>query len=200
MQTRTILTRPQAKTPLSYRLPMIQPAFRFCPKCGHELVTKDYEGDQKQVCSSCGFVFYYNQSVTTSAVIYTEGKLLLTRRKRNPHQGMLDLAGGFVDPQESPQQGMVREIQEEMHVNGRIIKCLGAFGPDPYLFQDMTIYNCAIHYQVDIGNQVPTAGDDAESLEWVDLATLQVEDVAFPSQQECLRLIQQGKIHLDSTQ
>lgn len=110
--------------------------------------------------------------------------------------GMLDLAGGYVEPEESPQDGMLREVYEELGVTGAIVAQLGIFGPDAYEFGGMTVYNSTAHFQVDIGDQTPIAADDAASLEWLDLSTLDLSTVAFPGQRECLALIAEGKISL----
>lgn len=175
---------------------MIQPSFQFCPRCAGKLVVVTKESTQVHQCSVCGFVFYQNQNVTVAAIIVREGKLLFTRRKVAPYLGMLDLAGGFVEPEETPQAGMLREIHEELGVEGTIVAQLGIFGPDTYEFGGMTVYNSSALFQVDIGKQTPAASDDAASLEWHDLATLDLSTVAFPGLRECLSQIAQGKISL----
>ncbi len=175
---------------------MIQPSFQFCPRCAGKLVVVTKETTPVHQCSSCGFVLYQNQNVTTAAIIVREGKLLFTRRKVAPYLGMLDLAGGYVEPEESPQAGMLREIHEELGIDGTIVAQLGIFGPDAYEFGGMTVYNSTAHFQVDIGNQTPVAADDAASVEWVTLATLDLDTVAFPGQRACLSLIADGKLSL----
>jgi len=175
---------------------MIQPSFQFCPRCAGKLIVVTKETTPVHQCSSCGFVLYQNQNVTTAAIIIRDGKLLFTRRKVAPYLGMLDLAGGYVEPQESPQAGMKRELREELGVDGTIMAQLGVFGPDAYEFGGMTVYNSTAFFQVNIGNQTPIAADDAESLEWHDLGTLDLTTVAFPGQRECLSLIANSTIAL----
>lgn len=175
---------------------MIQPSFHFCPRCAGKLLVVKKETTPVHQCSQCGFVLYHNQNVTTAAIIAREGKLLFTRRKVNPYRGMLDLAGGYVEPQETPQDGMLREVREELGVTGTLVAQLGIFGPDAYEFGGMTVYNSTAHFQVDIGNQTPVAADDAASLEWLELATLDLSTVAFPGQRACLSLLLAGKLTL----
>ena len=44
------------------------------------------------------------------------GRWLIATRKREPHAGMWNFPGGFVGPNETPQQAAAREMEEEMGV------------------------------------------------------------------------------------
>lgn len=53
--------------------------------------------------------------LVTAAVIFDGEKVLITRRPDNKrHPGMWEFPGGKVDPGESPQQALHREIREEL--------------------------------------------------------------------------------------
>jgi 8-oxo-dGTP diphosphatase len=48
------------------------------------------------------------------AVVHdADGRLLLVRRGRDPHRGRWSLPGGRVEPGESPEQAVEREVREE---------------------------------------------------------------------------------------
>lgn len=177
---------------------MVQSSYKFCPRCANPLKIEHHEGMDRQICSVCGFVFFQNQNVTVSAIIIRDRKILLVRRSRDPHQGMLDIPGGFVHPIESPEEGVLREVAEELGVEGRIIKLLGVYGPDPYEYEGQTVYNSSAHYQVDIASQEPKPADDAESIEWHAWKMLDVDrELPFNSHRIFIKKLQAGELHLD---
>ncbi|HAQ64457.1 MAG TPA: DNA mismatch repair protein MutT [Bacteroidales bacterium] len=87
--------------------------FAFCPACGAESFV---QYDQKALlCRHCNLLLYFNSSAAVAAIITNaEGEVLFTIRRRNPAVGLLDLPGGFVDPGETAEEALVREIQEEL--------------------------------------------------------------------------------------
>ncbi|WP_338395529.1 NUDIX hydrolase [Fulvitalea axinellae] len=86
---------------------------KYCPKCGKKSFV--YQENDSLLCDACGFRFYINSSAAVAVLITDkQGRLLLTRRKFEPHQGMLDLPGGFVDVGETGEEACIREIKEEL--------------------------------------------------------------------------------------
>ncbi|HOO44824.1 MAG TPA: NUDIX domain-containing protein [Deltaproteobacteria bacterium] len=90
--------------------------FRFCPGCGSSEF--HFRQDNSFLCGQCGFVFFINAAAAVAALIEdSSGRLLLTRRAKEPMKGKLDLPGGFVDPGESAEQALEREITEELNLD-----------------------------------------------------------------------------------
>lgn len=90
--------------------------FHFCPRCG-----ASYDGTSLKRpptmlhCAGCGYEFYQHSSVAATAVIPSpDGRVLLLTRATNPGRGLLALAGGFLDYDERPEDGVVREVSEEI--------------------------------------------------------------------------------------
>ena len=55
--------------------------------------------------------------LVTAAVIFHQGKLLLTRRKADvPYPLLWEFPGGKVEPEEDPRDCIVREIREELAI------------------------------------------------------------------------------------
>ena len=53
--------------------------------------------------------------LVTAAVIFEKGKVLITRRPEDKaHAGLWEFPGGKVDPGESPEEALCREIREEL--------------------------------------------------------------------------------------
>lgn len=86
--------------------------FIYCPKCGSEHF--GIHNEKSKRCADCGFVYYFNPSSATVALILNEGgELLVCRRAKDPAKGTLDLPGGFIDIGETGEEGVAREVLEE---------------------------------------------------------------------------------------
>jgi ADP-ribose pyrophosphatase YjhB (NUDIX family) len=77
-------------------------------------------GDNRQryVCNSCGEIHYQNPKLVTGCIPEWEDKLLLCRRAIEPRYGLWTLPAGFMENEESAQQGAARETLEE--ANARV--------------------------------------------------------------------------------
>ena len=81
--------------------------FLYCPECGSPHFEVNNEKSKK--CTDCGFVYYFNPSSATVALILNEKKeLLVCRRAKEPAKGTLDLPGGFIDMNETGEEGVNR--------------------------------------------------------------------------------------------
>lgn len=176
---------------------MIEPAYSFCPHCGGKLVIEERRGLDFQVCSVCKRTLYINQPLTVSAAIVRKGKLLVVKRAVAPFKGMLDLPGGYVEPEETAREAMLRELHEELHVEGKIIKPYEVLGPDAYPYEDVIRHNADMLYQVDIGVQEPKPDDDVAGISWVPLKELTPDNFAFHSHQHFVSGLASGQYTLD---
>jgi len=75
---------------------------------------------------------YPHPAVTTDIVIFTirdaQLKLLLIKRKGEPYKGMWALPGGFLQLDESLEEGARRELEEETGLSGVYLEQLYTFG------------------------------------------------------------------------
>ncbi len=55
--------------------------------------------------------------VTTDAIVFSHSHILLIKRGRNPGKGQFALPGGFLDQQETIEQGCIRELKEETKID-----------------------------------------------------------------------------------
>ena len=85
--------------------------FQYCPSCGKNKI--QYRGNRFH-CPDCGFVYFHNTAAASGCVIQVEEKVVLLVRGREPSLGMLDLPGGFADPNEGILEGLIRELREEL--------------------------------------------------------------------------------------
>lgn len=70
--------------------------FKYCPKCGSEHF--EIHNEKSKFCKDCGFVYYFNSSSATVALILNErNELLVCRRAKEPAKGHWTLPGGFIE-------------------------------------------------------------------------------------------------------
>lgn len=154
--------------------------FRYCLRCGAEGI--GIEGTNVVKCSGCGFVFYLNTAAAVAALITDdEGKLLITVRAKEPARGRWDLPGGFVDPGESAEDALRREVKEELNLDIISMTYLSS-APNLYEYKQVTysVVDFAYLCQVkDIDQARPQ--DDVASLLLKSPAEIDPEKFAFPS-------------------
>lgn len=109
--------------------------FLYCPSCGKKRITPDSE--KSFVCKACGFMFYLNTAGACAALIFNDEKqLLVTRRKYDPARNMLDLPGGFIDPGETMENCLKREIKEELNLDISSQRYFNSH-PNQYRYKDI---------------------------------------------------------------
>ncbi|MBU0972518.1 MAG: NUDIX domain-containing protein [Proteobacteria bacterium] len=148
-----------------------QQTFVHCPKCGKP--TLGPRSKNAFACSACGFVFYLNCAAACIAVIVNQkNQLLVTRRKKDPFKGTLDLPGGFAEPAESIEQSLIREIKEELNLDITRLDYLCSF-PNTYPYKSVIypVTDMAFVCEVSTFDTID-ARDDIAGFYFVDLASL----------------------------
>lgn len=111
---------------------------KFCPRCGSSYFPAT--GDRSFKCTDCKFHFFANSSAAVAVLLFNaQNELLFTRRAIEPHFGMLDLPGGFIDPMESGEDAAIREIQEELGIPIHSLQYFGSF-PNEYVFSGFSVF------------------------------------------------------------
>lgn len=122
--------------------------FSFCPKCGSSQFVQT--GERSKKCDDCGFHYFFNTSAAVAALIFNdEGKMMFVRRAVEPHKGMLDLPGGFVDLMETAEQALERELKEELGTNVIQMDYFCSF-PNTYPFSELNVYTLDFAFIVEL--------------------------------------------------
>jgi mutator protein MutT len=162
--------------------------FRFCPRCGAE--NGEYPTIKLFVCRACNFRYYQNAAAATIAIIRDpNGRVLFTRREKEPARGKLDLPGGFVDPLETAEESLRREAREEVGLNIERADFLASF-TNRYDYRGVTYYSLDLVFLCDVSDFSPLAARD-EVLETLFLApeTVSPEEIGFESVRQAIRLL-----------
>ncbi|MFZ0452051.1 MAG: NUDIX domain-containing protein, partial [Desulfatiglandaceae bacterium] len=86
---------------------------RFCGKCGLE--TEDRPNERAKICPGCGLINYPRLSPAVIVAVVREDRLLLAHSQRFPAKFYSVLAG-FVEPGETLEECIRREIEEEVGI------------------------------------------------------------------------------------
>jgi NAD+ diphosphatase len=104
--------------------------FKYCPKCGAAALK--VVGQKLLRCAACGFELYLNVAAAVASVIVDQqGRMVVLVRGKEPGKGKWDLPGGFVDPGETAEDAVQREVREEIGLEVTALRYLGSW-PNVY--------------------------------------------------------------------
>ena len=127
---------------------------KFCPTCGNSLATREDDGRTRLACprEGCGFTFYDNPVPVVAAIVEHGETVILVRNKGWPDK-WYGLVSGFLERGETPEEGIVREVKEELGLHGEIVGFIGA-----YAFTEMNqvilAYHVQAHGEIHIGSEL----------------------------------------------
>lgn len=120
-------------------------SFTYCPRCAAALTRREQDGVPRTVCPAegCGFVHYDNPTPVVAAIVERGDHVLLVRSHGWP-ETWFGLVTGFLERGESPTEGILREIEEELGIkDAQIISLVGN-----YSFTAMNQVILAYHVRV----------------------------------------------------
>lgn len=154
--------------------------FGYCPKCGSTRFEAHNEKSKR--CADCGFVYYFNPSSATVALIFNErGELLVCRRGKEPAKGTLDLPGGFIDMFETAEEGVAREVKEETGLD--VVRADYLFSlPNIYVYSGFPVHTLDMFFRCTVADTRHfRAMDDAADLFFIPIAEINPADFGLAS-------------------
>jgi NAD+ diphosphatase len=122
-------------------------AWAYCPYCARRLFVDESERERPLRCPTGHFAKYDNPLPAAFGIVRSHDRYLLLRRAHEPKRGDWDVVGGFMQGEESPEECLRREAVEELGLEVRAERLLGAF---PSVYGDTGLrvvgiaYLCAI--------------------------------------------------------
>ncbi|WP_242973016.1 NAD(+) diphosphatase [Anaeromicrobium sediminis] len=153
--------------------------YKYCSKCG--TLVEEKKDERAKICPKCGLVNYPTISPAIITAVIKEDKLLLAHNTRFQND-MHSVIAGFVDPGETFEDCVRREVKEEVGIDVKNIKYFGN-QPWPFPYSLMVAFTCeyekgeikvdgneidkANWYSVDNMPNVPSKGSVArELIDW----------------------------------
>jgi NAD+ diphosphatase len=123
------------------------PQFRYCPHCAAVMGERSVRGETRSIClANCGFIHYDNPTPVVAAVVEHNGMVVLAHNRAWPPalRSFYGLITGFLERGETPEQCALREVKEELNLDGTTASLIGV-----YTFEQMNQVIIAYHIQAD---------------------------------------------------
>ena len=130
---------------------------RHCGRCGK--LTENKTDERAKTCPDCGLINYPRLSPAVIVAVLKDDRILLGRNKRFklPFYSVL---AGFVEPGETLEECVEREIHEEVAIK---VKNIRYFGSQPWPFPDSLMIAFVADYA---GGEINTDGSEIIEAAW----------------------------------
>ena len=126
----------------------------------------------------------------TAAILVKDGRLIIAQRKSSDHlSGKWEFPGGKIEPGETPEQCLARELKEEFEINATIGKHLGS---NLHHYDHLSIELMAYHATWDSGE---ITMNDHKDYRWVTVDQLTEFDFA-PADIPFVEMLHSGEIQI----
>jgi NADH pyrophosphatase NudC (nudix superfamily) len=125
----------------------------YCLQCGAALLDGLVDQQMRRVCSrACGYVHWNNPIPVVAAIIEYEGQVLLARNSAWP-AGWFALVTGFLEQGETPEQAVLREVEEELGLRGHIDSFVGNY---TFIEQNqlLIVYHVVANGNIKLGHEI----------------------------------------------
>ena len=130
---------------------------RFCGRCGTP--TNDKPGERAKLCPACGYVAYPRISPAMMVLVTRNREVLLARANRFPN-AMYSALAGFVEPGETIEDCIHREVREEVGID---VKDLQYFASQSWAFPHSLMIAYTARYA---GGELRPDPTEIEDVRW----------------------------------
>lgn len=152
--------------------------YNFCPRCGHELALREKDdGRLRPNCSNCGYTLYANPAIAVGVLLTDDRKrVCLILRGEEPRKGFWGLPAGFMEGDETAEEGAVRECLEETGLEAGLD---GLFQAYSYAHPNHKRSGLLLVYRAHINGGSPQAGTDTTDVQFFAADEIPREMMAF---------------------
>jgi NAD+ diphosphatase len=131
---------------------------RFCGRCGQPTVNAP--GERAKLCPQCGLLNFPRLSPAVIMLIRRGEDEFLLARNRAFADGFFSVLAGFVEPGESLEEAVAREVREEVSLEIRDIRY---FGSQPWPFPHSLMIGFTANY---ISGEIQPQADEIAEAHW----------------------------------
>jgi NAD+ diphosphatase len=136
---------------------------RYCGSCGKPIVDKTDE--RAKICPQCGLINYPRLSPAIIVAVTKDNQLLLAHSKRFK-SGYFSVLAGFVEPGETLEDCVEREVHEEV---GIAVENIRYFGSQPWPFPNSLMVAFTAEYA---GGEIKVNESEIMDAGWFSTANL----------------------------
>lgn len=131
--------------------------YRFCSRCGSPI--EDREDVRAKGCCRCGLLVFPRISPAVIVLVKKKDEILLARSERF-EAGLFSVLAGFVEPGETLETAVSREVKEEVGIS---ISDITYFGSQPWPFPDSLMIGFTAEY---LAGDISIDGEEIVEAAW----------------------------------
>ncbi len=91
-------------------------------------MTQTIDGESRAACSNetCNYVHWDNPVPVVAALVELDGSYVIARNALWP-EGVYSLIAGYLEKNETPEQAVLRELEEELGLSGTVTRYIGSY-------------------------------------------------------------------------
>lgn len=125
----------------AYQIMKWDQTFQFCGRCGSK--TSNLKNERAKICMKCKLINYPKISPAIIVAVIKENTILMARAKRFK-KGLYSVLAGFVEPGETLEECIRREVKEEVNIE---IENIRYFGSQSWTFTDSLMVGFIAEYE-----------------------------------------------------
>jgi len=172
-------------------------SWKFCPLCGASHATG---GINPFRCHACGHIHHFSPVTAVAAIVNdAAGNILLLVRANDPGRGKLGLPGGFVDPGESAEDALRREVLEEVGLHVTRLNFLLSL-PNRYAFGGVILPVTDLFFVAEVASFDNMIAQQGEIDDWhfCQPGPEELNKMAFESNRQALEVFLQRRKQVSS--
>ena len=172
-------------------LPVAQ-LYQHCPVCGAKVADP---GNNPLHCSVCNHKHFFSPVAAVGAIIVDEtNRVLLITRARDPGKGQYGMPGGFVDPNESLEEALRREVLEEINLQATSVRYLVSF-PNEYAYSGaiFPVTDAFFVCEVESFDSIAAQEGEIDDFHFLELTEEVLGGLAFESNRRALEFFLQQR-------
>ncbi|MBN1761172.1 MAG: NAD(+) diphosphatase [Chitinispirillaceae bacterium] len=130
---------------------------RYCGACGGP--TRPSAAERAKMCQSCGLTLFPRISPAVIVAVVNDDRILLAHGSRYP-EGLYSVLAGFVEPGETIEECVAREVKEEVGID---VSDIRYFASQPWPFPDSLMVAFTARYA---GGEIIVDGKEVDDAGW----------------------------------